>query len=608
MSNQATPVDIEPPVPNDDTKFEPKSQDQNKDSKGVANVVTNSTPVNTTKSESDGAEEKSTAGVSVEPSGDGINSEDQSYVVGQETDGADKSHADVKVSDGAVKLPPAGQVSEDADQPQTDNPDARTADKNIDVEKGGVDNSTPVDDTEAAEGVYVPPEGDVHAEGDTIATEAKSESAISEKSADKELVAKEPANKEPVVKEPADKEPVVKEPADKEHVVNETADKEHVIKEPPVKQPTDKEPAGKESVDKEPTGESATEPLPEESGEVDREPETVSYEDFYERNRDAMLEDALAEQDHTLQENRRLLQKVLSILESQDQGQVAEVISGISTSGLPQTVETVSNRYHKKLKEVSDAQHDFNSRQNDVNYRILHLSTRLEEEDRKARELRVAFKEFKREIARTAMFTRTGRPIQQRRILYLESEEETRDKQLESARLKNIHYGMQLKKMEKQVREKEQLAEGLHLIDFEQLKIENQTLNEKIEERNDELHKLRKKTTTTVQVLTHIKEKLQFVIAENGSFTRSLTLIESEVASLRDELTRKKRVRDKVRRENSFLKEKQGFVGSDLLMVDFEDRKEKLRKLEDHFEYLKDHHRKLSRTIEKGDLAQTTMT
>jgi hypothetical protein len=43
-------------------------------------------------------------------------------------------------------------------------------------------------------------------------------------------------------------------------------------------------------------------------------------------------------------------------------------------------------------------------------------------------------------------------------------------------------------------------ADGLHLIDFEQLKIENQSLNEKIEERNEELVKLRKKTTVTVQV------------------------------------------------------------------------------------------------------------
>ena len=53
----------------------------------------------------------------------------------------------------------------------------------------------------------------------------------------------------------------------------------------------------------------------------------------------------------------------------------------------------------------------------------------------------------------------------------------------------------------------EELAEGLHLIDFEQLKIENQTYNEKIEERNEELSKLRKKITNTVEVLTHLKGK-----------------------------------------------------------------------------------------------------
>lgn len=52
------------------------------------------------------------------------------------------------------------------------------------------------------------------------------------------------------------------------------------------------------------------------------------------------------------------------------------------------------------------------------------------------------------------------------------------------------------------------------MIDFEQLKIENQSLNEKIEERNEELHKLKKKNTTTVQILTHTKEKLQFEISQ----------------------------------------------------------------------------------------------
>lgn len=49
------------------------------------------------------------------------------------------------------------------------------------------------------------------------------------------------------------------------------------------------------------------------------------------------------------------------------------------------------------------------------------------------------------------------------------------------------------------------------MIDFEQMKINTVDLNEKIEERNDELLKLKKKVTSTVEVLTHVKEKLQFL-------------------------------------------------------------------------------------------------
>ena len=54
------------------------------------------------------------------------------------------------------------------------------------------------------------------------------------------------------------------------------------------------------------------------------------------------------------------------------------------------------------------------------------------------------------------------------------------------------------------------------MIDFEQLKINNVDLNEKIEERNEDILKLRKKVTSTVQVLTHVKEKLQFLQASSN--------------------------------------------------------------------------------------------
>lgn len=62
----------------------------------------------------------------------------------------------------------------------------------------------------------------------------------------------------------------------------------------------------------------------------------------------------------------------------------------------------------------------------------------------------------------------------------LRKEEEVKLVRLENIKLKN-----RLKKREQQLKAKEELAEGLHLIDFEQLKIENQTYNEKIEERNE---------------------------------------------------------------------------------------------------------------------------
>ena len=49
------------------------------------------------------------------------------------------------------------------------------------------------------------------------------------------------------------------------------------------------------------------------------------------------------------------------------------------------------------------------------------------------------------------------------------------------------------------------------MIDFEQLKISNVDLGEKVEERNEDIAKLTGKVRATVQVLTHVKEKLHFM-------------------------------------------------------------------------------------------------
>merc|ERR1712070_1226349 len=158
-------------------------------------------------------------------------------------------------------------------------------------------------------------------------------------------------------------------------------------------------------------------------------------------------------------------------------------------------------------------------------------------------------------------------------IAQFEKAEAEKDSELEKMRLSNINRRNMLRKLEQTLRQKEKLADGLHLIDFEQLKIENQTLNEKIEERNEELLKLRKKTTTTVQVLTHLKEKLQFVQAENQVRKQELSDFEVELTAKRDVLTQVKHERDALRAENSGRRQQRGLVSSDELLLDFETRR-----------------------------------
>lgn len=100
---------------------------------------------------------------------------------------------------------------------------------------------------------------------------------------------------------------------------------------------------------------------------------------------------------------------------------------------------------------------------------------------------RSRFNKVKRETASKSVSIHTGKaPTNKDLDMYMQRENQ---KELEviNVRLENIKLKNQLKKKEMELKAKEELGEGLHMIDFEQLKIENQTYNEKIEERNEVL-------------------------------------------------------------------------------------------------------------------------
>uniref|UniRef100_H2ZR54 CCDC113/CCDC96 coiled-coil domain-containing protein n=1 Tax=Ciona savignyi TaxID=51511 RepID=H2ZR54_CIOSA len=269
-------------------------------------------------------------------------------------------------------------------------------------------------------------------------------------------------------------------------------------------------------------------------------------------------------------------------------------------------------RYFKYMSNLEELRQQQTAEQETYNEQLEELKARKAEKHGKVEEEWSKAIEFKRAVAAVAINSRSGRIIPQKDVEVYEANERKKEAEVSQVRLENIKLKNRLKKQEIQLKQKEELAEGLHLIDFEQLKIENQTYNEKIEERNEELLKLRKKITSTVQVLTHLKEKLQFVQAENHVRKSQLAEVEQKVAQKRDILSRTKQARDALRHDNAKFQQKSGLLGNTDLLRDFEVGSDEAEELQFKLEQMKRQHAELTLSLngvkKKIDLAKENQT
>merc|ERR1712050_663392 len=110
------------------------------------------------------------------------------------------------------------------------------------------------------------------------------------------------------------------------------------------------------------------------------------------------------------------------------------------------------------------------------------------------------------------------------------------------------------------------------------------------EERNEELHKLRKKTIVTVQIITHMREKVQFVQQEYQVLKAELAQLDQDLAAQRDLVAKTKHERDEHRSEYGKLRQQTGIFNSENLTRDFEARTEHIKQLKDEIGQLKKRH------------------
>jgi hypothetical protein len=323
----------------------------------------------------------------------------------------------------------------------------------------------------------------------------------------------------------------------------------------------------------------------EEEEEEEEEEQGPSFEELV-----AWYEEACAERERLLLQNSLLQNKIFEHMSRRKQVEDKKELDSKALGELDQ-------RYSRTLAAI-DEQHVELARNQALYDRVASdLKDRVDERNTRALDLRREVKNYKRGVFGATEFSRTGKPLPPKAISSFEERDDEREAELSQVRLKHIGLRNQLKKLEATIKAKEELADGLHLIDFEQLKIENQTFNEKIEERNEELLRLRKKTTQTVQVLSHAKEKLQFVMGENQDLKLELAELEAEVNAQRNKLNQVKKERDMLRAKNLEIRQDSGKVATEELAKDYELGKLELEGMRQVFADLKSRHTEISERI-----------
>eukprot|EP00899_Mesostigma_viride_P027683 jgi/Mesvir1/809/Mv17399-RA.1 len=185
------------------------------------------------------------------------------------------------------------------------------------------------------------------------------------------------------------------------------------------------------------------------------------------------------------------------------------------------------------------------------------IRSEMEETEVRMAETKKDTYEFKRDIVVGAESSRTGRTVAEKMTRYLEEKLRAKDTMIEKLRLKNATLKTQISKMEQQLNQKEEMGEVLHVVDFDQLKIENQQYLERIEERNNELLRLKLTTGKTVQVLNSVKKKLSTLGAQSTWLRRETAERREQLAKFGEDVRKVREEKAAAEKQYKLLKQEQ---------------------------------------------------
>nr|XP_033798833.1 coiled-coil domain-containing protein 113 [Geotrypetes seraphini] len=217
----------------------------------------------------------------------------------------------------------------------------------------------------------------------------------------------------------------------------------------------------------------------------------------------------------------------------------------------------VEQKFIIAQRELDDIKHDLGKLHQNSERVIQNFKATMEESEVRWTEIKKAVYEFERDIGKEIKQTST--PITVDKVMrYFEEKNRSRDMLTDKLRLKTAALKVQKKKLMLQMKQKEEMGEVLHEVDFQQLKIENSQFLERIDERNQDLLQLKLTAGNTLQVLCFYKEKLQNMMMESNRLVKEISLrqemlqkIEGETELVEEERAKAESLNKKLQKQLS---------------------------------------------------------
>ncbi|KAI3375843.1 hypothetical protein L3Q82_004118 [Scortum barcoo] len=243
--------------------------------------------------------------------------------------------------------------------------------------------------------------------------------------------------------------------------------------------------------------------------------------------------------------------------------------------------------YEKCVKVLSDLKQQLATDSETAQQQAEELSSQAQERLDEVENEWQEFVALKQDVAVAALSRRLGKQAAQAKVEATLAAEQLLQDELIKLRLRHIKLRMQIQRLEAELREGDDHArDPLHL-QFEQLQAERLEQKKQAEKQKEESLRVQKKISSSLELLSNIKEKLFWSQTEVQAKRRQLVKVEAAVARKRELLTRTKQAHNSLQRDNVKLKDRRGLLGNRVLLQDFEDTVDASSHLEERLENLK---------------------